>query len=123
MELQYNEKYIQDDKKEGLVELATIGMMITPAIGEEDYWIFKVQLTDEQVIIAFPKFNTYGIGFMKEEDWNTNLPYECETKKIYNHIKCNKGDSEISWRECQQAIKLIQDACMILNKGILLEKN
>lgn len=115
MKLEYNSKYISDDKREGLI---ADGVMMTPtAIGEEDFWVFKAQLTEDQSIIAFPKFGTFGIGFMNEEDWNTNLPYTSDTEKIYNHIKCNKGNNNISSKECQEAIKLVQDACLRLDKG------
>ena len=44
--------------------------MITPPI-DEDYWAYRVRLSDTQSIVGFPKFGTVGIGFAVEEDWNT----------------------------------------------------
>ena len=67
------------------------GIAITPAIGE-DYWAYRVRLSEAQAIVGFPKFFTVGIGFAQEEDWNTNLPYTCGTEEIYDHIAHNKGD-------------------------------
>lgn len=85
------------------------GVMLTPAI-DEDYWSYRVKLTDTQAIVGFPKFNTIGIGFAKEEDWNTNLPYTCGTEEIYEHIAHNKGDDSIPRERCIAAIKAIQEA-------------
>lgn len=84
-------------------------VMITPAI-DEDYWTYRVRLSDRQAIVGFPKFGTIGIGFAQEEDWNTNLPYTCDTEEIYDHIAHNKGDDAISRNDCLAAIRLIQAA-------------
>jgi hypothetical protein len=83
-------------------------VLFTPPINE-DYWAFRVKLHKEQAIIGFPKFGTFGIGFAVEKDWNTNLPYQCETDKIYNHIKHNKKYKEITKEQCIKAIKMIQN--------------
>lgn len=83
--------------------------MVTPLI-DEDYWAYRVRLTDMQAIVAFPKFFTIGVGFAQEEDWNTNLPYTCDTDKIWQHIRHNKADDGISDEDCVAAIRLIQDA-------------
>ncbi|MEU0937664.1 hypothetical protein [Embleya sp. NPDC005971] len=85
-------------------------MALTPLI-TEDYWMFRVRLSPSQAIVAFPKFGTIGIGFAVEESsWNTNLPYTCETERIYEHIARNKGDESITCEDCVAAIRLIQDA-------------
>lgn len=85
-------------------------LLVTPELGA-DYWMFRVKLSAEQAIIGFPKFTTIGIGFAVEgDDWNTNLPYRCETEEIWQHISCNKGDDAISDDDCRHAIRLIQDA-------------
>ena len=97
---------VKDEINEGL---AGIGIMITPAISE-DYWCFRVQLSEKQAIIGFPKFCTIGIGFQHEEDWNTNLPYSSDKEEIYNHIECNKNDDSITKEDCLEAIELIQKA-------------
>lgn len=83
--------------------------MITPAI-DEDYWLYRVRLSERQAVVGFPKFMTIGIGFAVEEDWNTNLPYTCEAERIYEHIAHNKGDDSISREDCLTAIRMIQDA-------------
>lgn len=85
------------------------GLFITPGIGD-DYWSYRVRLTETQSILGFPKFSTIGIGFAQEKDWNTNLPYTCETEEIYRHIKHNRGDKSIKGKRVRKAIRLIQAA-------------
>ncbi len=98
------------ERREQTNKTAVIGpLMITPPISE-DYWAYRVRLTDEQSIVGFPKFGTVGIGFAIEDDWNTNLPYTCGTEEIYEHIKHNAGDPAITRDACTAAIKLVQDA-------------
>lgn len=84
------------------------GGLFTPAV-DEDYWAYRVRLSDKQAIVGFPKILTIGIGFAVETDWNTNLPYTCGTERIYEHIECNKGDDTISREDCLAAIRMIQD--------------
>lgn len=76
----------------------------------EDYWLYRVKLTDTQAILGFPKYSTVGIGFALEEDWNSDLPYTCAAEKIYEHIKHNKGSDRIRDEDCLAAIRLIQQA-------------
>lgn len=91
-------------------ETAVVGSaMLTPAI-DEDYWAWRVRLSETQAILGFPKFTTIGIGFAAEEDWNTNLPYTCSAEQIYDHIEHNKGDDSISRADCLAAIRLVQAA-------------
>lgn len=86
------------------------GLALTPRLGN-DYWSHRVRLTDQQAIVAFPKFSSTGIGFAVEaEDWNCNLPWRCDADEIYDHIEPNKGDDTISREDCVAAIRLIQDA-------------
>lgn len=80
---------------------------LTPSI-DEDYWAYRVRLSDRQAIVGFPKFGTVGIGFAVEEDWNTNLPYGCATEEIYEHIEHNKGDEAITREDCIAAIEMIR---------------
>lgn len=82
---------------------------ITPSISK-NYWSYRVQLTDTQAMLGFPKFGTIGIGFAVEEDWNTNLPYTVAAKDIYEHVKHNKGDKAISRATCIAAIEMIRTA-------------
>lgn len=84
-------------------------MSVTPSI-DEDYWQYRVRLSDTQSIVGFPKFFTVGIGFAVEEDWNTNLPYTSDAEEIYAHIEHNKGDDSISREDCVVAIRMIQEA-------------
>lgn len=87
-------------------------VVFAPLTIGEDYWRYRVQLTDEQAILGLPKFGTVGIGFAKEEDWNCNLPYRtCSAEKIYEHIAKNAGDDPAITRErCIEAIELIRAA-------------
>ena len=62
---------------------------ITPPI-DQDFFIARVVLYQDQAICIFPKFFTIGCGFAKEEDWNTNLPIRCDAEEIYAHIEHNK---------------------------------
>ena len=84
-------------------------LMMTPMI-DEDYWVFRVKLHDDQSIVAFPKFGTMGIGFALEDDWNTNLPYQCTTKKICEHIWKNRKYEQITEEMCLKAIQMLQKA-------------
>jgi len=84
-------------------------VMITPLI-DEDYWEYRVRLSETQAIVGFPKFGTIGIGFAQEEDWNTNLPYTCDAEMIYDHIAHNKADEAITREDCIAAIRLVQEA-------------
>lgn len=84
-------------------------VMMTPAI-DEDYWAYRVRLSDKQAVVGFPKFMTIGIGFAVEEDWNTNLPYTCDTDEIFNHISHNKADDAIADDDVRAAIALVQQA-------------
>lgn len=87
-----------------------VGVMALTPMVDEGYWTYRVQLSDKQAIVGFPKFSTIGIGFAVEEDWNTNFPYTCGTEEIYEHIAENKGDDSISREDCIAAIRMIQDA-------------
>ena len=85
------------------------GILLTPAL-DEDYWRYRVRLSESQAVLGFPKFLTIGIGFAQEEDWNTNLPYTCDAEEIYDHIAHNKGDDSITREDCLTAIRMIQEA-------------
>ena len=84
-------------------------VMLTPPI-DEAYWSYRVRLTETQAIVGFPKFGTIGIGFAQEEDWNTNLPYTCDTTAIRWHIWHNRADEEITEESVDEAIAMVQAA-------------
>lgn len=87
--------------------------MLTPS-PSENYWSYRVRLTERQAIIGFPKFFTIGIGFaVEEDDWNCNFPYTCTAEEIYEHIKDNAGDDSITREDCLAAIRMIQDAAAV----------
>lgn len=78
---------------------------------DEKYWRYRVAVSENQAIVGFPKFNTVGIGFQIEEDWNTNLPYTEKAETILNHIWHNrgKGNNGTTFRQrCLDAIRMIQ---------------
>ncbi len=84
-------------------------ILITPPI-DEDFWKYRVKLYKDQAVVGFPKFNTIGIGFAIEDDWNTNLPYTSEASEIVSHIWHNREYVSIKKSQVIKAIKLIQDA-------------
>jgi hypothetical protein len=85
-------------------------IMFTPDI-DKDYYIMKVNLYKDQALVAFPKFGLIGVGFALESDWNTNLPYQTDTERLYNWIKRNKKYRAITKQTCLEGLKLLQDAC------------
>lgn len=88
----------------------SVGMVSLTPFVNEDYWAYRVMLSDTQAIVAFPKFSTIGIGFAQEEDWNTNLPYTLPAVQIWEHIKHNKGDESIADEDCLRAVEMLRDA-------------
>lgn len=105
--LEVNGKFLDGDKNK--FQVGNILFMVTPKINE-DFWQFRVKVDKEQAIVGFPKFSTIGIGFAKEDDWNTNLPYSTPTNELWGHIKCNKYFASIPDERCIQAIKMVQKA-------------
>lgn len=104
--LELNSKH---QHSEGVEALAKRGLLITPPLGGDTTWLYRVKVSEKQSIVGFPKFGMVGIGFHKEDaDWNTNLPSGRDAKEIFNHIKHNKGDDSIPNQRCIQAIKIIQ---------------
>jgi hypothetical protein len=77
---------------------------------DEDYWAYRVVLSDKQAIVGFPKFGTIGVGFAVEEDWNTNLPFTVPTDAIFEHIEHNKGDESVSDEAVKRAIQMVREA-------------
>ena len=107
MNVEFNERFAQANTSLRLPSGG--GVMFTPPI-DENYWLWRVRLSDTQAIVGFPKFMTIGIGFQREEDWNTNLPYTCPAGEIFDHISHNKGDDAIPDSACIAAIELVQQA-------------
>ena len=108
LKLEINERFVK--AKDGFVTPSGCGVVITPPL-DEKYWMFRVKLCKDQSIVAFPKFNTYGIGFAIEDDWNTNLPWRSPTEEIYGHIRRNKKYDEITKDDCIKAIDMLRKAC------------
>lgn len=91
-------------------------------VPSNDQFLFVVNLAKGQAIVAFPKYSQcIGIDFFKEENYDTNLPYQCKAEEIYEHIKCNKKYKEIKKKDCIKAIEKIQTACRVLD--ILVKQN
>jgi hypothetical protein len=112
LELQVNQTAIRDDSR----ALVPSGILITPHI-DEDFWLFRVPVSENQAVVAFPKFMTIGLGFQHEEaSWNTNLPYSCGAEEIFRHIQRNRGDDTIPDERCIEAIRLIQNAITALHQ-------
>lgn len=90
--------------------LAGGAVMMTPAL-DDQYWSYRVKLTDKQAVVGFPKFGIIGIGFaVEDDDWNRNLPADDPAEKIAEWIAANKGDDSIEDADVIAAIRLIQDA-------------
>lgn len=106
LELEFRDGY---HGKNHTFKVGNTTVMMTPMI-DEDYWVFRVKLHEDQAVIAFPKFSTMGIGFAQEEDWNTNLPYRCQTKNICAHIWENRKYEEITRPMVMKAIQMLQKA-------------
>lgn len=92
------------------------GVMLSPALGE-DYWLYRVCITEGQAVVGFPKSGVIGVGFAVEEDWNTNLPSSCTTDEIVDHIFHNAGDESITRDDVFKAVHLIQ-AAVIEDQGV-----
>jgi len=85
-------------------------VLLAPVLGD-DYWTYRVCLTEANAVVGFPKFGTIGIGFAVEEDRNTNLPYlRCSTEEIVEHIWRNRGDERITKEMVTQAVDMIRAA-------------
>lgn len=82
---------------------------LTPPVNE-DFWGYRVQLGHGQAVLGFPKHGTVGVGFALEDDWNTNLPYRCETDYVVSHILHNKRYECISDEDVRAAVLLVQEA-------------
>lgn len=104
LKLEVNKKTFSNFDK-GIVSQ---GVMMTPILSEDNF-LYRVKTSCRQAIVGVHKFGTIGIGFNKESDWNCNLPYTCEAKEIYEHIKHNKHRSAKEL-DCIKAIKRIQEA-------------
>lgn len=113
MEVEINKNQIQDT---GVFTSEHGSLAITPSI-DEDYWVFRVHLHEDQYVQAFPKFSTLGIGFAQEEDWNTNLPYvNSSAEEIADHIWHNKKYDEIKKEDLISAIQLLIIHCKKLKE-------
>jgi hypothetical protein len=103
MEIEINERFVKDADQ---ADLERQGIGVTPPIFG-DYWKYRIKVSKNQAIIAFPKFFTIGIGFQYEKDWNCNLPYTCDAVQIYEHIRHNRLDARKP--KCINAILMIQE--------------
>lgn len=114
------ERQGQDDQTP---EIRTPGgsALLTPPINA-DYWAYRVTVADGQAIVGFPKFNSIGIGFAVEEDWNTNLPSHIApgqrktpenrvaAQELLDHIRHNLGEHQVPDEVLIRAIEMIQEA-------------
>lgn len=93
-----------------VLEVGESLVLLSPTVNE-DYWEYRVGLSEGQAVVGFPKFGTIGIGFAVEEtDWNTNLPFMLRTDEIVEHIWRNRGSSVRSRATVTEAVRLIQAA-------------
>lgn len=104
MQLEVNGKFAPTDSP---IYVGGMSVLVTPPLDKE-YWLARVDLGGNAVV-CFPKFVTIGIGFQKEEDWNTNLPYSCPAEQIWDHIEHNRGDESITRERGIEAIRALQE--------------
>lgn len=102
------ESKVESNRTIHLQGVAT-NVMVSPNVSE-DYWAYRVRLTRQQSVVAFPKYSTIGIGMAKEVDWNSNLPWTCKASKIWKHIRHNKRNKCITDKIGIKAIRMIQKA-------------
>jgi len=106
------------------IRLGNAVVLVTPLDLDKDYWQFRVKLGNKgQAIVGFPKFGVIGIGFAMETDWNTNLPSNCDTDEIFNHIAHNKGDNNILDSDVKIAIGMVQKAAKRWEKYVKQTKD
>lgn len=102
--LELNANMVKDDPP-----LKVLGggiALITPPL-DESYWLARVKVSENQAVVAFPKFGLIGIGFQHEdEDWNTNLPSKVPAEEIFDHIKENSRGADRA--TCVAAIELLR---------------
>ena len=106
MNLEVNQAAIEDPSDARPVYAGASRIMVCPPVGE-DFWLARVPVAPDQALVCFPKFTTVGIGFQREKDWNTNLPYTSKAADIYDHIKHNRS-CPATRAECIEAIEALQ---------------
>jgi hypothetical protein len=118
LELEFRNEFKKAD--DGF-QVGKMKIVMTPPLNE-DYWVFRVKLHADQAVVAFPKFGTLGIGFAIEDDWNTNLPYQCTTTEILEHIWHNHKYDEITKPMLRKAIDILQRASKYYKENELTEQ-
>jgi hypothetical protein len=106
MNLEVNAQAVEDPSDTRPLYVGSMRVLYCPPVGE-DFWLARVQVATDQAVVCFPKFTTVGIGFQRENDWNTNLPYTSKAAVIYDHIKHNK-DCPATREACIEAIEALQ---------------
>jgi hypothetical protein len=79
--------------------------------GAEDYWTYRVDLTENQALIGFPKHGTIGIDFLHNR--GEDLPYTSDPEYLADFFapgRLEGGDTEISRAAVIRAIKMIREA-------------
>ncbi len=105
MNIELNARFAPTDRP--LVAPSGAVFLLTPPL-DEDYYLARVKV-GSNAIQCFPKFGLIGIGFAREEDWNTNLPHSSAAEEIWDHIKHNADDPSITDAQGIAAIKLLQE--------------
>ncbi len=75
-------------------------------------WSFRVKVSRNQAVVAFPKIGSFAIGFEKEHvDFNRNLIWVADSIQILCHIAENAekpGKNQIQAEDVKAAIEMIQ---------------
>jgi hypothetical protein len=86
-----------------------------PTSSQTDERTYRVEVSDRQAVVGFPKLGRIAIGFA-DEILSCNVPHTCDAELIYELIEHNKGDGA-SREDCLAAIRTVQDAAKALLGG------
>lgn len=75
----------------------------------DERWTYRVQVSERQAVVGFPKLGRIAIGFA-DETLSCNVPHTCDAELIYELIEHNQNDDTISREDCLAAIRMVQDA-------------
>jgi hypothetical protein len=79
--------------------------------GGDDYWAYRVDLSDKQALIGFPKHGTIGIDFLHNR--GEDLPYSVNPERLADFFAPGRllgGDAVIPREHVIRAIKMIREA-------------
>lgn len=79
--------------------------------GGDDYWAYRVDLSDKQALIGFPKHGTIGVDFLHNH--GQDLPYSVNPERLADFFSRGRllgGDETMPRANVIHAIKMIREA-------------